>query len=310
VHPTAAIPETLQGRPFTTAEAQELGLSRTVLGGRRFRNVFRGVWVCTDVNMTLDAKIAAARLVIPDDAVVSHVTALRVLGVGCVPAEPLHFSTNTDLRGWQPGIVLHRRQGTLHPVIAHGISTVGPDRAFVDSALLLSFRDRVRAGDELVRLGLTTPDRLRQYAEARHLDGVVRARRAAVYVRSRVDSVKETDLRLLLRFARLPEPEVNGVIVNDVGLFVARGDLVYRRFRVVVEYDGWHHERSARQRRKDILRRERLEAAGWTVVIVTVADMQDPLGIVRRVHAALVAGGYDGPAPVMSSVWTRWFTAA
>ena len=89
----------------------------------------------------------------------------------------------------------------------------------------------------------------------------------------------------------------------------SRGDLVYRRFRVIVEYDGWHHERDARQRQKDHLRRERLEAAGWTVIVITAADMKDPLGIVRRVHNALVARGYCGPAPVMGTTWHRWFAA-
>jgi very-short-patch-repair endonuclease len=310
VHPIVAVPDVLRSRPFSTEEAQTLGLSRTVLGGRRFRSLFRGVWICADVDVTFGIRLAAALLVVPGDAVASHVTALRVLGVGFAPSAPLHFSTNTDLRREHRGIVLHRRQGTLHPLVVDGIATVGPDRAFVDSALLLSFRDLVRAGDELVRLGLTSPDRLSQYVAERHLDGVVAARRAAPHVRARVDSVAETDLRLLLRFARLPEPEVNGVIVNDAGVFVARGDLVYRLLRVVVEYDGWHHERTARQRRKDIRRRERLESAGWTVITVTSADMHDPLSIVRRVHEALVAGGYRGPVPVMSSVWRTWFAAA
>lgn len=305
-----AIPPALRTVPFTTARARAEGFPEQVLLGRRFRRLFRGVWICADVELTLNVRLRAARLVLPADAVVSHTTALALLGVNSAPDSPLHFSTNTNLRCRHDGIVLHRRQGQLHPNVVDGVPVVGPDRALVDSATLLGHRDLVRAGDTLIRLGHTTPERLRQYADNRHLDGVLRARRAARDVRAGVDAVTETDTRLLLRFARLPEPEVNGWIVNGAGIAIARGDLVYRAYRVIVEYDGWHHERDARQRQKDHLRRERLEAAGWTVIVITVEDMKNPMGIVRRVHAALVASGYAGPTPVMSTTWHRWFDAA
>lgn len=272
--------------------------------------MFRGVWVSADLLVTMNVRIQGARLVLPCDAVVSHTTALALLGVESAPEEPLHFSTNVPARRWHDGIVLHRRIWPLHPDVVGGIPVVGPDRALVDSATLLGHRDLVRAGDALVRLGRTTPEKLRRYAAERHLDGVVRARRAVADVRVGVDSVTETDVRLLIRFARLPEPEVNGWIVTDSGSAIARADLVYRIYRVIVEYDGWHHERDARQRQKDHLRRERLDAAGWKVIVITAEDLKNPLGIVRRVHAALLTGGYCGTEPVMSSTWHRWFSAA
>jgi hypothetical protein len=304
------VPCALRNRPFSTGEARAVGLSSTNLKGSGFRKIFRGVWACSDVLLTLNVRIQAARLILPSDAIVSHTTALALLGVESAPAHPLHFSTNTSLRTWQDGIVLHRRRWPLHPDLIDDIPLARPDRAFVDSATLLGHRDLVRAGDSLVRLGRTTPALLRRYAGERHLDGVVRARGAAEYVCAGVDSIPETDVRLLLRFARLPEPEVNGWIVNDAGVAIGRGDLVYHRYALIVEYDGWHHERDARQRQKDHLRRERLEAAGWRVIVVTSEDLKNPLGIVRRVHAGLVAGGYHGPAPVMSMTWRRWFNAA
>lgn len=305
-----ALPAELADRPFTTAEALAAGLSQTVLSHARFRRIHRGVWVDAHVELDLVMRIAAARLVLPEDVVASHVTALSLLGVESVPQGPLHFSTNSRLRTRQDGLVLHRRQGQLHPDLVNGIPVVGPDRAFVDSARLLSHRDLIRAGDALIRLRVTTRERLATYAYERHLDGVERARRAVELVRERVDSVRETDLRLLLRFARLPEAEVNGWIVNDAGIAIARGDLVYRRFRVVVEYDGRHHALDPKQVQKDHRRRERLVAAGWTLITITSQDFKDPLRIVRRVHDALVARGYAGPAPVMSTTWHQWFSAA
>lgn len=101
--------------------------------------------------------------------------------------------------------------------------------------------------------------------------------------------MRESLLRFELVAGGLPEPEVNVDILDRAGRFLGRGDLVYRRQRVVVEYDGWYHERDARQRRKDILRRERLEAAGWRVIVVTALDMHAPKDVVARVAAALTA---------------------
>ncbi len=170
---------------------------------------------------------------------------------------------------------------------------------------MLGLRRLVRAGDALVRAGLTTPARLVAYADEHHLDGVVRAREAARMVRPRVDSPRETDVRLLLVAAGLPEPETNVDLLDERGRWVARGDLVLTAWQVVVEHDGWVHERNAVQRQRDHLRRERIQAAGWTLVVVTVEDFARPATIVWRVHAALVARGYRGPRPSFGSIWSR-----
>ncbi|MFC5677609.1 DUF559 domain-containing protein [Aeromicrobium endophyticum] len=235
----------------------------------------------------------------------SHVTALHWYGV-TVGASPLrHYSTNTTSQTRLSGVQLHRRRGRLSSRIVHGVPVLGPDRTLVDCATQLNPHDLVRAGDWLVRLGLTDPDVLRTYARERHLDGVVLARRTTPLVRSRVDSVKETDVRLVLVASGLPEPEVNGTIMEGRSRFLARGDLVYHKLRIVIEYDGWHHERSADQRRRDILRRERLEAAGWRVIIVTAEDLRHVASLVGRIWDAMVSAGYRGPAPRLDSVRLR-----
>jgi len=305
----APLPAALEGRAFTTQEAYAAGLSKDVLGGRRIRRLHRGVYCYAHTEVTHELAISAARILLPGDAVLSHVTALRWWGVTLAPALPLHFSTNTTSQTALRGVILHRRSGRLHPRIVRGVPVLGPDRTFVDCATQLGHVDLVRAGDWLVRLRATTPNDLQRYAHERHLDGVRRARRAAPLVVERVDSPMETDVRLMLMFAHLPAPEVNVDIVDHEGRFVARGDLVFRRYRLIVEYDGWQHERDARQRQHDHLRRERLESLGWRLVVVTVADLRDRASVVRRVHRALSDGGYVGPAPVMSLTWRRWFVS-
>ena len=296
-------------QPFTTAQAREAGISRSVLAGPRFQRIFHGVHIDASVSVDLRTRVQGARLILPPDAAASHTTAMRLHGFDLPGYPHLEFSTNTLRQRRIPGVFVHRRRGELHPRPVHGLSTLGPDRTFVDVALQLRLPDLVAFGDHLVYRGLTTIDHLLQYVDSRHLDGVRRARRIARLLRSGAESPPETVVRLLLRFARLPEAEVNGVIHDEFGQFLARGDLVYRRWKVVVEYDGRHHERDARTREYDIRRRELLEAEGWIVIVVTAGDLNRSASIPTRVHSALVRRGYPGPAPVQSLLWSHWFVA-
>ena len=278
--------------------------------GRQFTALFRGVWWFGVPPTDVVSWLCAALRVLPADSVVSHQSALHLMGIAIRPVLPLHFSTRTELRSRQDQIVLHRRIGPVWRDERRGLPVTTPERAFVDSATELGFRDLVRVGDALVQAGLITLEALWSFCFDSHLDGVVRARRAVRHVREGVESFLETDVRLLLTFARLPVDGCNVDIRDEAGRFLARGDILFSCYKVLVEYDGWHHERDARQRQKDIRRRERLEAAGWIVIVVTIEDMKSPLGIVQRTHRALVRRGYEGRSPVMSDTWSRWFTAA
>ena len=64
--------------------------------------------------------------------------------------------------------------------------------------------------------------------------------------------------------------------------FVARVDMLFRAFKVIVEYDGWQHERDPRQRQRDRERRERLEALGFRLIVVTDTDLRQPASIPWR----------------------------
>ena len=88
------------------------------------------------------------------------------------------------------------------------------------------------------------------------------ARRAASYVRARVDSPMETRLRLLLVLAGLPEPEVNRELRDELGI-VMRLDLCYPAIKVAIEYDVRQHLTSASQWERDVERRNDLVAQGW-----------------------------------------------
>ena len=303
-----AIPTTLAGRPFTRAQAHANGLTDDVLRGKRFHSLMRGVYVSIDVDLTLIVWLQAALLALPHDAVVSHLTALRVYGLDLGPGWPLHFSTNMTTHTRQKGLRVHRRCGRLTPHRRAGLPVTGPDRTLVDIATKVGLVQLVQAADWMVHHRLTTIDALASYAMSRHLDGVCRMRRALVLVREGAESPMETLVRLMLVFARLPEPECNVDIRDSAGCFIARGDLAYMKWNVLVEYDGWQHERDAWQRQRDRQRREVLEAHGWRVIVITSEDLKDKHEVVRRVHAALGQRGYRGSGPVFSIMWTRWFS--
>ena len=124
--------------------------------------------------------------------------------------------------------------------------------------------------------------------------GVARLREALALVRPRTDSVRETELRLAASDFGLPEPEVNGRILDDDGRFVAFGDLVYRRWRVILEYDGEQHRTDERQFARDVERLDDLARLGWRVVRVS-KQHRGPRRIqrLRRVREALIERGWS-----------------
>lgn len=294
MHP---FPASLVGRPFTTADASAAGVGRRALQGPGFASVLQGVFRTRDTPETFELRVRGALLVLPDDAALSHQSALRWFGYDGLAAEPLHFSTASGRRIERRGLVVHRRQYRLRSSFARGVPVLEPARTFVDVATDVDDRELLRIGDWLVRRGHVDLLELRAFALAEHLDGVQRARRIAPLVREKVDSVRESDVRWIIQAAGLPVPEPNVSLLDEHGIRLANGDIVYVEYKIIVEHDGWHHERDADQRQRDHLRRERLEALGWRVIVITVKDFEDERQIAWRVFNALAERGYRGQRP-------------
>lgn len=246
---------------------------------------------------TFALRIKAALLVLPDDAALSHQTALRWCGYDGLPESPLHFSTAQGVRIEREGLVVHRRQAMLRSELIDGVPVMGAVRTFVDIATDVGDQELLRIGDWMVRQQQVDLLELRAFALESHLDGVQRARRIAPLVRERVDSVRESDVRWIIIATGLPVPEPNVEILNEAGIRVAKGDLVYSRERIIVEHDGWHHERDAEQRQRDHLRRELLESLGWKVIVITTEDFKDEAQIAWRIYNALKERGVRTAAP-------------
>lgn len=293
--------------PFTTAQAAAAGLSEAALRTRALRREHHGVYVEARLEPSVAVSVAAARLVLPTDALLDGVSALHALGVDVGDPRPLRFVSTHRHQVRRPGIRV-RRVRSLPPVDAHG-SCVTAEAAFVDAAWELDLVDTVAAGDRLVRLGRSTPTRLVEAAAAHRGRGAVDARRAAGLVRERVDSVQETRLRLCLVLAGLPEPQVNPVVFCG-GRAVGRVDLFLPRWRIAIEYEGDQHRTDPRQWNVDIRRHEQLTADGCPVVRVTARRMSHPRAVVHLVVAALRGAAWQGPDPVFDEEWHRLFPSA
>ena len=96
-------------------------------------------------------------------------------------------------------------------------------------------------------------------------------------------------LRLDLLAAGFPEPEPNGVVLLTSGRST-RADLVFRVFKVIVEYDGQHHREDAVQWAKDVDRLNELAANGW--IVIRVNKDTDRAGLIRLLGDALVSRGW------------------
>lgn len=170
-----------------------------------------------------------------------------------------------------------------------------PAELWCELAAYLDVDELVVAGDRMLSdkpVLLTTRWHLEQ-AVAAHVGGRgVRTLRAALpQLRDDVWSPRETWVRLVILRAGLPEPARNRRIHGRGGKLIAIGDLVYEKFKIVIEYEGerWHSDPWSGI---DIDRFNALNVLGWLVVRVrkkhTAADVE------RMVGDALTSRGWRG----------------
>lgn len=116
---------------------------------------------------------------------------------------------------------------------------------------------------------LATLDELRQAAGVPWRRGRERLLAALELIRVGSMSPLETECRLVLTRAGLPEPDLDVEMRAADGRFIGICDAVYRRQRVAVEVEGSHHRTSDRQWNRDLDKYAALAAAGWEVVRLT-----------------------------------------
>ncbi|MBB5642195.1 hypothetical protein [Cryobacterium roopkundense] len=234
----------------------------------------------------------------PAGAFFSHTTAAILFGM------PLPSSLETDQRIHVSvlapdhalrarGVVGHTAE--IRPGLRElsGLPVLEPITTWCQLASLLERDDLVAAGDHLLRdeLALATAADIAA-AVALHSGkrGSRLLREAGALIRPRVESRRETRLRLFLLECGFPEPETNMYIPLPRGKARARGDLVYFRYRVLVEYDGEQHRTDDAQFNRDAERLHDLRAADWLVITVRKGSSKE--WVRAAVSEALLSRGW------------------
>jgi hypothetical protein len=297
------LPPALQGQPFTIRQATAAGLTRRRARALDLASPCHGVRAPAAVEIRL--LVRARGLALATGAVISHLSAAALWGFP-LPLRfedhaVIHLTSRDGARAVRRKNVCGHRLVLPDDEISEGrfVACTSPLRTWFDLAGILSLQDLVIAGDFLLRRKgpLSTPEALDAFlAEKQGRPGYRQAMKARALMRANTDSPKETELRLLLIGAGLPEPAINVPLFDETGGWVQDPDMSYEEFKIAIQYDGGHHATPA-QRRSDIFRDENARDLGWLVVVLTQLDL-DPVArgmepsAVTKVRRALTSRGW------------------
>ena len=298
-----AVPDDFRAGPFPRERALAHGIPPRVLEGAQFVRDHASVYHHRSHEMTFADRITAARLALPEAARTTGITRLQELGLGYGPPAPLHFVVEADHHLALDGVFLHRTV-KMPPCDDLGVSV---EAAYVAHCAEARTVDAVKVGCELLRLGWLDLELLDQLLlEERWRRGVAETAWVLPYLDDRCRSMPEAELLTLLRFAGLPEPAVNELLVLPSG-DVITPDFWYERWRRALEYEGQHHQDDRCQYAADIDRYAVYRRLGVDYAQVTKELLRLPATTVRRVHTLLAEGGYDGPPPEFGERWQSLF---
>lgn len=290
-------------RPFRTDWALSAGLSWRELSGPAYRRIFHGVHISAVVPDSLVVRGRAALLRAPDHAQLSHETSAQLWVPSWPRTSEIHLAFSRDVKSLGDGIRTHRFTYPMERWYRHGLPVTGPAMTFIHLAVRLDLVGLVCFGDRLVARDAISPEELVLSAESWVGHGHRAAVTAARLVRARSESVPETQSRLLVVLAGLPEPVCNHPYLVG-GIERYRLDLAWIEYKVALEYDGrWHDE--PEQRQKDEARRMEMRDAGWIIIVIRAEHLyDDPDEVVREVAGELRRRG----CPVrVRPTYQRWF---
>ncbi len=180
-----------------------------------------------------------------------------------------------------------------HLVLNQGVPITSMARTAVD--LMRDGRpvDAVIAADGALHLGVEHCDLERVGRFCSSWSNGQQALDAIAFADGRAESAAESLARYTCaQHVEIPTPELQVELYDGRGL-IGRVDLFFRKFRVVLEVDGyikytdpWCGDPEEALRRQHE-REARLRTAGWTVVRTTWEELTtDPAGFIRRLLAA------------------------
>jgi hypothetical protein len=201
-------------------------------------------------------ELRALRLVLPPDAVFTHITGAILLGwqLPNLPEQlPYFAATRTNKRPRRPGLICSRLTHESRPGKVDGLPVDAAEEVLLRCARDLGVLDLVILIDSALRLGHLDPDRMEKLLTSGR-PGVIRLRRAWALADPKAESGGETVLRVFHTAMDVPVRS-QFEVYDDDGRFRGKGDLLLTGTTLIHEYDGADHREKA-QHRSD-LRRER-----------------------------------------------------
>jgi len=277
--------------PFTTTTAARVGVSGQQLSRMKssglIRHIAHGVWAPTNAPDTVETRIAALKLVVPNGAVVCDEAAGWVHGANMILPPNAHLEvpsiqvfinqTNHRLRR---GVIAsgQRVMPDRHIAVIDGLAVTTPLRTACDLGRLRHADRALAALDSLLRLGEFSRDELLDevglFRGYRH---VIQLRRLASLADPRSESPGESALRLRwLSIPGAPPPELQIEVRREYGSSYFL-DLGCEELGYAAEYDGEaYHSATPDQVQHDLRRREECAVLGWDLDVFTKANTFGP----------------------------------
>ncbi|MEI4271869.1 hypothetical protein TEK04_09055 [Klenkia sp. LSe6-5] len=284
---------------YTLANARAAGLTRAHLRTGPFVRISHDLVVRLDDAIDPRERLRVLATALPAGAAFSHGTAAHLLGAHLdLPARPHVALTPRRVLPQRSDLVVHAR--SLEPadvVEVDGLSATSGPQTFLDLAAVLPPPELVAVGDALLRAGHATPESLRgRLARAGRVRGVVRARACAPLLSAAAMSRPESLVRFWLTDSHLPDPEVQVPVLDRHGRVVAHSDLGYRRWKLLLEYEGRQHA-DADRFGADIDRYSLMAADGYLLLRFAARHL-NARTVVDRVERALLSRGWRPTPPI------------
>ncbi|MGY1808499.1 endonuclease domain-containing protein [Blastococcus sp. SYSU D00669] len=279
--------------PLTRAAALAAGLDDRRLRQPAFLRLSRDTYLPRALEDDVDARVAAVLMTAPAGAVASHRTAAALWDIAIPLAD--RADRRVDLIVPSGGRAESRADRRIHRLDlatdertqrrSQPVTTLARTwrdlAAVLEPPALLAVTDQVHR-----RLSGVAPLR-EQLSRRPRGRGCARARLVLPLADPRAESPMESVVRWIFDAGGLPAPDLQYVVRDGAGAFLARADFAWPDQRVMVEFDGdLHRERDVFVR--DVRRQNSVVAAGWTPLRYTSADaLGRPDDMVAEVRRAL-----------------------
>jgi hypothetical protein len=272
---------------FARVHLDTLGVSHTEVAHRvasgRWEPVHDGVYRIAGAPCSWEADLLAACWAGGNRASASHRSALALRDLPGGRRDLVEIMCPRWQRARHDGLVVHETGADFDAdvVLVRGIPCTTTERTLFDLAALGRTKTLDLAIDAALRRELTTlaalDEAVRRLAK--------RGRRGSALFRRAVgardpgatvpDSAPERLLAIAFVANGLPEPELQFVVRDVGGAFVARVDLAFPDDRILVEYESIEHHTGKDALLHDSARRNVVTGLGYRVLTATVQDLHD-----------------------------------